>query len=143
VTRQGRQDWIVERGVARLAGEPALVDLQSAPEPGFRGPVAVLIGPNTHDFGEDVTVAFHGRPNTRFFGAPTAGFPFLGVQVHRLADGTSLGVLQSRDADRTGLVHRLAVEPDTLLKDGALLEAMPSEAVEWLLDERRTASPSR
>ena len=135
VGRHERQDWIVDRGVARIAGEPALVDLQSPPEAGFRGPIAVLIGPNTRNAGEDVTVAFRGRPHTRFFGAPTAGFPILGVRVHRLSDGTSLGILEVRDADRTGVVQRQPIEPDTPLKDNALLEATPSDVLDWVLDD--------
>ena len=143
VGRHDKQDWIVDRGVVRIAGEAALIDLQTPPEPPLRGPVAVLIGPNTRNAGEDVTVAFRGRPRTRFFGSPTAGFPILGVRVHRLTDGTTLGVLETRDADRTGAVHRLPVEPDTLLKAGALLEASPSEAVEWALDERQDAPSVR
>ena len=134
VSRRDKQDWIVERGVARVAGGPAQVDVQAAPEPTFRGPVAVLIGPNTRDAGEDVTVAFRGRPNTRFFGAPTAGFPILGIAIHRLRDGTTLGVLETRDADRTGVIHRLAIEPDTPLKDVARLERTPQEALDWVLD---------
>ena len=143
VGRHGKQDWIVDRGVARIAGNAALVDLQAPPEPTFRGPVAVLIGPNTRNAGEDVTVAFLGRAHTRFFGAPTAGFPFLGVRVHRLADGTTLGVLEIRDADRTGVVHREPIEPDTVLKDGISLDALPSEAVDWVLDERQGSATVR
>jgi hypothetical protein len=134
VSRRDKQDWIVERGVARVAGGPALVDVQAAPEPAFRGPVAVLIGPNTRDAGEDVTVALRGRMNTRFFGAPTAGFPTLGIAIHRLRDGTTLGVLETRDADRTGVIHRLAIEPETLLKDGAILDGVPRDALDWVLD---------
>jgi hypothetical protein len=142
-TRRDKQDWIVERGVARLAGEAALIDLQASPEPPLRGPVAVLIGPNTRNAGEDVTVAFRGRAHTRFFGAPTAGFPILGVRVHRLSDGTTLGVLETRDADRSGVVHRLPVEPDALLKPGALLDALPSDVIEWVLDEHQGGSSGR
>ena len=139
-SRQDKQEWIVERGIARIAGGPALVDLQSPPEPTFRGPVAVLIGPNTRNAGEDVTVALHGRSHTRFFGAPTAGFPILGVVVHKLSDGTTLGVLETRDADRTGLVHRLPVEPDTVLPADVSLAAMPQVVVDWIDEERaRTA----
>ncbi len=141
--RHGKQDWIVDRGVARIAGEPALIDLGTPPEPPLRGPVAVLIGPNTRDAGEDVTVAFRGRAHTRFFGAPTAGFPILGVRVHRLSDGTTLGVLETRDADRTGVIHRLPVAPDIVLKDAALLDALPSEAADWVLDERQGAASAR
>jgi carboxyl-terminal processing protease len=140
VSRHDKQDWIVDRGVARVAGGPALVDVQAPPEPPFRGPVAVLIGPNTRNAGEDVTVAFHGRARTRFFGSPTAGFPILGVQVHRLADGTTLGVLETRDADRTGVVHRVPVEPDAVLPPDAVLDALPQEALDWVLDERANSA---
>jgi hypothetical protein len=143
VSRRDTQGWIVDRGVARFAGGPALVDLQSPPEPAFPGPVAVLIGPGTRDAGEDVAVAFHGRPRTRFFGSPTAGFPILGVVAHRLADGSTLGVLETRDADRTGVVHRLPLEPDAVLKDEHLRAALPPEVVAWALDERRGDSSGR
>ena len=115
-SRQGKQEWIVERGAVRIAGGAALVDTQSPPEPDFRGPVALLLGPGTRDAGEDVAVAFRGRPNTRLFGKLTAGFPQQGVQVHRLSDGSTLGVLEIRAADRTGVVHRVPLEPETLLE---------------------------
>jgi hypothetical protein len=142
-SRQGRQEWIVDRGISRVAGGPAQVDLQSPPEPTFRGPVAVLIGPNTRNAGEDVTVAFRGRAHTRFFGAPTAGFPLLGVQVHRLSDGTTLGVLETRDADRTGVIHRLAVEPDTVLPADVSLAAMPQQVLDWVDGEQGLAARGR
>ena len=138
VSRGGTRPWIVDRGVARFAGEPALIDLQAPPEPMFRGPVAVLIGPDTRNAGEDVTVAFRGRAHTRFFGAATAGFPMLGVVAHRLSDGTTLGILETRDADRAGIVQREPVEPDTVLKDDAVREMLPPEVVDWVLDERAT-----
>ncbi len=136
VSRQGKQEWIVERGAARVAGGPALVDLQAPPEPMLRGPVAVLIGPNTRNAGEDVTVALRGRARTRFFGAPTAGFPNLGVVVHKLSDGTTLGVLETRAADRRGVVQRLPVEPDAVLGVELSLAPMPQAVIEWIDDER-------
>jgi carboxyl-terminal processing protease len=129
--RHGQQEWIVERGAARIAGGPALVDTQAPPEPDYRGPVALLIGPGTRDAGEDVAVAFRGRPNTRFFGTPTAGFPLQGVQPHRLADGSTLGVLEVRAADRTGVVHRVPLEPDTLLHEDAAAP-LPQPVLDWL-----------
>lgn len=143
VRRGDRQDWIADRGVSRIAGGPARVDVQAPPEPSFDGPVAVLIGPDTRNAGEDVAVAFRGRPRTRFFGAPTAGFPILGIAVHRLSDGTTLGVLETRDADRQGIIQREPVAPDTLLKPDALAEALPSEPVAWVLDERQPGSSAR
>ena len=132
-SRRGTQEWIVERGAARIAGGPALVDTQPPPEPDFRGPVALLIGRGTRDAGEDVAVAFRGRPNTRFFGAPTAGFPQQGVQPHRLADGSTLGVLEVRAADRTGVVQREPIEPDTPLRDDAAAP-LPQAVLDWLYE---------
>jgi carboxyl-terminal processing protease len=143
VSRHDTEPWIVDRGVARVAGGPALIDLQTPPEPTFPGPVAVLIGANTRNAGEDVTVAFQGRARTRFFGTRTAGFPILGVRVHRLSDGTTLGILETRDADRTGRVHRLPVEPDTELPPDAALDTLPQDAIDWVLDERAKASSSQ
>ena len=134
VSRQDRQEWIVERGAARVAGGPPIVDLQAPPEPTFRGPVAILLGPGTRDAGEDVAVAFRGRARTRFFGAATAGFPLQGVQPHRLADGSTLGVLEVRAADRAGVVHRAPLEPETVLKDDAARAAWPQPVLDWLFE---------
>ncbi|MFL6625232.1 MAG: S41 family peptidase [Vitreoscilla sp.] len=132
-SRQGKQEWIVERGAVRIAGGQALVDTQPPPEPDYRGPVALLLGPGTRDAGEDVAVAFRGRPNTRSFGKPTAGFPLQGVQVHRLSDGSTLGVLETRAADRTGVVHRVPLEPETLLREDATA-AVPQPVLDWLYE---------
>jgi hypothetical protein len=142
VSRHEAQDWIADRGVARIAGGPARVDVQAVPEPPFRGPVAVLIGPNTRNAGEDLVVAFRGRTSTRFFGSATAGFPFSGVREHRLSDGSVLGVLETRAADRTGVVHRQPIEPDSALAPDAAVEALPQEAVDWVLDERGRSGAS-
>jgi len=143
VNRQGQQGWIADRGSARIAGGPALVDLQSPPEPTFRGPVAVLIGPGTRNAGEDVAVAFRGRAHTRFLGAATAGFPLQGVGVHRLSDGTTMGVLETRDVDRTGVVHRIPVEPDAVLRPEAAAAPVPQPALDWIEDERAAAMERR
>ena len=53
-----------------------------------------------------------------------------------MSDGTRLGVLESRDEDRTGIVHRLGVEPDTILTADLSLAAMPYQVVEWIDEER-------
>jgi hypothetical protein len=143
VSRHEAQDWIADRGVARIAGGPALVDVQAPPEPPFRGPLAVLLGPDTRNAGEDLAVAFRGRARTRFFGTPTAGFPFSGVREHRLADGSVLGVLETRAADRAGVVHRQPLEPDSLLPPEQAGAALPQEVVDWLRVEGGRASSDR
>jgi hypothetical protein len=134
VSRHETQGWIADRGVARVAGGPAIVDVQAAPEPPLSAPVAVLVGPGTRDAGEDLAVAFRGRPHTRFFGAPTAGFPTEGVAVHRLSDGTQVGVLEVRSVDRQGAIQRTPLEPDGELNDQSV--PVLQQAAEWLAQER-------
>ncbi len=136
VNRTETEHWIADRGVARLAGGPALVDVQAAPEPPLHGPLAVLIGPGTRNGGEALAVAFRGRAHTRYFGSPTAGFPTTGVAVHQLSDGGLLGVLETRAADRTGVVHRQALEPDDLLHEDERAAPLPQAVQEWLDEER-------
>jgi len=133
-TRAGSQPWIADRGVSRVAGGPALVDVQAAPEPPFRGPVAVLVGPGTRNAGEDLALAFRGRARTRFFGSPTAGFPSAGVVAHTLSDGSVLGVLEARAADRTGVVQRTAIEPDARVDEAERDAPLPAVAQDWLRD---------
>ncbi len=142
-SRAGTQPWIADRGVARVAGGPALVDVQAAPEPSFRGPLAVLIGIGTRNGGEDLAVAFHGRAHTRFFGSPTAGFPTAGVTVHQLSDGSLLGVLETRAADRTGVVSRQPIEPDDLMSEAERGLTMPQAVQAWLDDERAHLGDAR
>jgi C-terminal processing protease CtpA/Prc len=134
VSRRETQDWISDRGVSRVAGGPALMDVQASPEPPFTGPVAVLLGPGTRNAGEDLAVAFRGRPHTRFFGTSTAGFPTEGVVVHRLSDGSLLGVLETRAADRKGVVQRMPIEPDDALKDDSV--PVMQAVQDWLSAER-------
>jgi hypothetical protein len=143
VSRRERVDWIVDRGVVRLAGGPALADLQLGPEPAFEGPVAVLVGPHTRDAGEMVAIAFTGRPHTRSFGSPTGGFPNTGVLVRALADGTRIGVLEMRAADRNGRVYRFPVTPDEQLDPTRSSDTLPHEAIEWVLDERSNGGGNR
>jgi hypothetical protein len=134
VSRHQTQDWIADRGVSRVAGGPALMDVQASPEPPFTGPVAVLLGPGTRNAGEDLAVAFRGRPHTRFFGSATAGFPTEGVVVHPLSDGSLLGVLETRAADRKGVIQRVPLEPDDALKDDSV--PVMQAVQDWLSTER-------
>jgi hypothetical protein len=74
-------------------------------------PVAVLIGPGTMSSGEFTAVAFRGRPNTMFFGGPTAGF-VTANGTYELPDGAQLFVAQSWSSDRLHRPYRVAVVPD-------------------------------
>lgn len=143
VTRQGREEWIVDRGAARIAGGAAMVDLELPPEPPFTGPIAVLLSEHTTNVGELVAVAFEGRARTRFFGAPTKGFPDSGVHAHALSDGSTLRVLDTRDADRNGVVYRESVTPDEPLDASVHTDAIPQAAVDWVRDQHAGSGAGR
>lgn len=94
--------------------------------------IAVLISQITASAGEDVAVAFKGRPNTVFIGEKTYGFT-TGVATYRI-NGNLLAIASSFVADRTGKIYKDGVSPDIeivegddfkhLLKDKKVIEAM-------------------
>ena len=92
-------------------------------------PVAVLIGPHTTSSGEMTAIAFRGRPATRFFGEPTAGYT-TGNQVFDLSDGAHLVVTSVYVEDRNGVGFTGAISPD---------ETTPVDQA----DERALAWPAR
>lgn len=73
--------------------------------------VAVLVGPATASSGEAVAVAFRGRPDTRFFGQPTAGLS-TSNQRFPLPDGSVLMLTTAVFVDRTGAAYPAGVSPD-------------------------------
>lgn len=83
--------------------------------------VAVLTGPRTASSGEVVTVAFRGRPNTRSFGAATAGFT-TGNARFLLPDGSAMLLTTSVYVDRTGTRYGGVVVPDEVIP-GAVADA--------------------
>lgn len=91
-------------------------------------PMAVLIGPHTASSGEAVAIAFKGRPNTRFFGTPTAG-QTSGNQTFTLPDGGLMPLATSFETDRTGVVYKHGVDPDERTDDDA---ATLQAATAWL-----------
>lgn len=76
-------------------------------------PVAVLIGPHTASAGEAVVIALHGRPHTRFFGAPTAGVP-TGNQAFQLPDGAEIALTTSVELDRFQKEYDGPIQPDVI-----------------------------
>ena len=74
-------------------------------------PVAVLVGPRTASAGEAVAVAFRGRPNTHFVGAPTAGLA-TSTMSFSLPDGAELFLAVGYLADRTGRQYEGPIAPD-------------------------------
>lgn len=96
-------------------------------------PVAVLTDGGTSSAAEVLTVAFHGRPDTRSFGQPTGGQnPGIG-KVFTLEGGGILWITSSLEVDRTGKIYPLApIQPDEVVPlpfDGSV----PQVAEDWLL----------
>ena len=93
------------------------------------GPVAVLIDGGTGSSGEATAIAFRGRPNTRSFGAPSAGYTSSN-RGSRLPDGANMVVTTGYDADRLGHSYGERLEPDVTIL---------GSAPEWPFPTDRTA----
>ena len=95
--------------------------------------VAVLLGPHTSSSGEAVAVAFHGRPQTRSFGQPTAG-QASSNSAYPLPDGSQIYLTTAIDLDRNGVAFGGKLKPDQLTGeaiDGA--DPTLAAATAWLL----------
>jgi carboxyl-terminal processing protease len=95
-------------------------------------PVAVLTGPATLSSGEAVAIAFHGRADTRSFGAATGGAP-TSPQTYRLSDGATITFSIADDIDRNGVVYKEAIPPDEPVADDLPDGAAEAAAEQWLL----------
>lgn len=99
--------WYAGRGVLK----------SSRPTYNFvKSPVAVLIGPRTNSSGEAVTVAFEGRPFTKFFGQSTSGRSTANKEF-RLPDGSMINLTTAVDADRIGRRYGGKVLPDVFVSE--------------------------
>ncbi|MFC5344904.1 S41 family peptidase [Brevundimonas staleyi] len=93
-------------------------------------PVAVLLGPSTASAGEMTAIAFRGRPDTRFFGAPTAGLTTANSSFP-LPDRSWLVITTSRAHDGAGTLIEGPLIPDEATAPAETLGA----AVAWLRRE--------
>ena len=93
-------------------------------------PVAILIGSRTASSGEMTAIALVGRPQTRIFGNPSAGFT-TGNKVYPLSDGALLVITETTSRDRTGKDYSGPIVPDEQL------EAFQAEtrAQRWLAEQ--------
>ena len=98
-------------------------------------PVAVLLGPNTASSGEAVALAFIGRPNTRTFGAATAGYTTGNVPIP-LSDGAVLNLAVTTMMDRIGNIPNGPITPDVPVAVHAdaehEIDIVVQRAVVWL-----------
>ena len=73
---------------------------------------------STASSAEAITIAFHGRPETRFFGTRTAG-KSTAVQPFKLDDGAELYLTTAIDADRSGKSYPDGFTPDQIVPSTA------------------------
>ncbi len=91
-------------------------------------PVAILVDSSTASSAEAITIAFHGRANTRFFGSHTAG-KSTAVQPFKLDDGAELYLTTAIDADRSGKSYPDGFTPDEVFPSVANIPAESSDPV--------------
>lgn len=86
-------------------------------------PIAVILGPRTASAGEAIAIGLIGRPHTRTFGQPTAGYA-TGNATYPLSDGARLVLTGSYEEDRLGRRYLGAITPDeTVALDQAEMAA--------------------
>lgn len=90
--------------------------------------VAVLINQSIASSGEATTIAFKGRPNTKFFGTPTFGLSTAN-RSFTLSDKALLYLTVSTMADRNKKLYGSKVEPDVLTTMAA---STNNAAIEWV-----------
>jgi hypothetical protein len=108
-------------------------------------PVAILVDSSTASSAEAITIAFHGRPNTRFFGSKTAG-KSTAVQPFKLDDGAELYLTTAIDADRSGKPYPDGFTPDEVFPSVAVMPQESNDQVvhaaqTWLVASRSPAAP--
>ena len=119
VAADGNMTWFYQdgrTGTRNPAGlETVSLTLDDAPVlMAPSAPVAVLVDSSTASSAEAITIAFHGRPETRFFGTRTAG-KSTAVQPFKLDDGAELYLTTAIDADRTGKPYPNGFTPDEII----------------------------
>jgi hypothetical protein len=152
VAADGNVTWFYKDGKTGTRNPAGLetVSLALDEEPGLQNPsaapVAVLVDSSTASSAEAITIAFHGRPGTRFFGTATAG-KSTAVQPFKLDDGAELYLTTAIDADRSGKSYPDGFTPDQVIPYNGT--SMPQEANDavvtaaqtWLVTSSTPAAP--
>ncbi len=152
VAADGNVTWFYKDGKTGTRNPAGLetVSLTLDEEPGLQSPsaapVAVLVDSSTASSAEAITIAFHGRPGTRFFGTATAG-KSTAVQPFKLDDGAELYITTAIDADRSGKSYPDGFTPDQIIPyNGSSMpqevnDAVVSAAQAWLVTSTTPAAP--
>ena len=133
VAADGNVPWFYQDGKTGTRNQAGLemvsLTLEDAPvlmTPS--APVAVLVDGSTASSAEAITIAFHGRPATRFFGTHTAG-KSTAVQPFKLDDGAELYLTTAIDADRTGKQFPDGLTPDQVFPSTTVMPPESSDPV--------------
>lgn len=152
VAADGNVTWFYKDGKTGTRNPAGLetVSLTLDEEPGLQNPsaapVAVLVDSSTASSAEAITIAFHGRPGTRFFGTATAG-KSTAVQPFKLDDGAELYLTTAIDADRSGKSYPNGFTPDQIIPyNGSSMpqegnDAVVTAAQAWLVTSSTPAAP--
>jgi carboxyl-terminal processing protease len=141
VAADGNVTWFYQDGKTgtRNPGGVETVSLTLDEEPALRtpspAPVAVLVDSSTASSAEAITIAFHGRPDTRFFGTHTAG-KSTAVQPFKLDDGAELYLTTAIDADRSGKSYPDGFTPDQVVSVSG--SSMPQENNDVVIQAAQT-----
>jgi carboxyl-terminal processing protease len=134
VAADGNIPWFYQdgkTGTRSPAGlETVSLNLEEAPalQTPSAAPVAVLVDSSTASSAEAITIAFHGRSDTRFFGSRTAG-KSTAVQPFKLDDGAELYLTTAIDADRTGKQFPDGFTPDQVFPSTTVIPAENNDPV--------------
>lgn len=153
VAADGNVTWFYQNGKTGTRNPAGLetVSLNLEEEPSITSlsattPVAVLVDGSTASSAEAITIAFHGRPNSRSFGTHTAG-KSTAVQPYKLDDGAELYLTTAIDADRTGKPYPDGFTPDQVFPAIATLPLEANDPVvlaaeSWLGATSSPAAPA-
>jgi carboxyl-terminal processing protease len=141
VAADGNVTWFYQDGKTGTRNPAGVetVSLNLDEEPALRtpspAPVAVLVDSSTASSAEAITIAFHGRPDTRFFGTHTAG-KSTAVQPFKLDDGAELYLTTAIDADRSGKSYPDGFTPDQVVSVSG--SSMPQENNDAVIQAAQT-----
>jgi carboxyl-terminal processing protease len=151
VASGGKMTWYYQdgkTGTRNPAGvETVSLELLEAPlSLSQSAPVAVLVDSSTASSAEAITIAFHGRPDTRFFGTRTAG-KSTAVQPFKLDDGAEIYLTTAIDADRAGKPYPDGFTPDQMVPSpGTIPQPNSDQAIlaaqSWLAGNAPGAPPA-
>jgi carboxyl-terminal processing protease len=152
VAADGNMTWFYQDGRTGTRNPAGLetVSLTLDEEPSLqspsKAPVAILVDSSTASSAEAITIAFHGRPDTRSFGTRTAG-KSTAVQPFKLDDGAEIFLTTAIDADRTGKPFPNGFTPDQVVPTSGINipqasnDAVIVAAQTWLVASTTTVAP--